>query len=122
MLECDPEQLRQVLLNVTLNAVQAADRPGEIAIEAFSSMHTARLEIRDQGPGIPVHVRAQLFDPFFTTKQDGTGLGLPVARQIIATHGGSIAVEPNSPRGARFVIEIPLTQEKKTHECLHPRR
>jgi hypothetical protein len=111
--ECDPEQLRQVLLNLTLNAIQAADRPGAIHIEAQARDAFIDLEIRDDGPGIPAEVRAHLFEPFFTTKHDGTGLGLAVTKTIIEGHGGQITVEPNSPRGARFRITIPLLQESK---------
>jgi signal transduction histidine kinase len=59
-------------------------------------------------------VREHLFEPFYTTKNDGTGLGLAVARQIVEAHGGTIGVEPNEPRGTRFVIELPLQQEKGT--------
>ncbi len=112
--ECDGEQLRQVLLNLCLNAVQAADRPGEITIAGAVSGEDARIEVIDQGPGLSEEVRVHLFEPFFTTKHDGTGLGLAVTRQIIENHRGRIAVEPNTPRGARFVIHIPLQQEKKT--------
>ena len=111
--ECDPEQLRQVLLNLCLNAVQAADKPGEIALHAATNGATAHLEVRDQGPGIPEDVRTRIFEPFFTTKHDGTGLGLAVARQIIDNHGGTISAEPNRPRGVRFLIDIPLLQEKR---------
>lgn len=112
-IECDPEQLRQVLLNLCLNAVQAADAPGEISIHASTAGQSACVEVRDQGPGISDEIQAHLFEPFYTTKSDGTGLGLAVARQIIDSHGGAISVAPNSPRGARFVIDIPLLQEKK---------
>jgi signal transduction histidine kinase len=112
--ECDPEQLRQVLLNLTLNAIQAADRPGAIHIEARSRDGFIDMEIRDDGPGIPAEVRAHLFEPFFTTKHDGTGLGLAVTKTIIEGHGGQITVEPNAPRGARFRITIPLLQESKS--------
>lgn len=112
-LECDPEQLRQVLLNLTMNAVQAADAPGEVTIQAAPSHAGISLEVLDQGPGIPSEVRAHLFEPFFTTKHDGTGLGLAVARQIVETHGGNIAIEPNFPRGARFLIGLPIAQEMK---------
>ncbi len=111
--QCDPEQLRQVLLNLTLNAIQAADRPGSIHIEAQARDTFIDMEIRDDGPGIPADVRAHLFEPFFTTKHDGTGLGLAVTKTIIESHGGQIAVEPNAPRGARFLITIPLLQESK---------
>ncbi len=111
--QCDPEQLRQVLLNLTLNAIQAADRPGAIHIEARARDTFIDMEIRDDGPGIPADVRAHLFEPFFTTKNDGTGLGLAVTKTIIESHGGQIAVEPNTPRGARFLITIPLQQESK---------
>lgn len=113
-LECDPSQLRQVLLNLTLNAIQAADQPGAVHIEAIAEAGAVQLEIRDHGPGIPADVRNHLFEPFFTTKHDGTGLGLAVTRTIIESHGGRIAVEPNSPRGARFLITIPLQQDPKT--------
>ena len=111
--QCDPEQLRQVLLNLTLNAIQAADRPGSIHIEAQARDTFIDMEIRDDGPGIPADVRAHLFEPFFTTKHDGTGLGLAVTKTIIESHGGQITVEPNTPRGARFLITIPLLQESK---------
>lgn len=113
LVECDPEQLRQVLLNLTLNAIQAADRPGAVHIEAQARDRFIDLEIRDDGPGIPADVRGHLFEPFFTTKHDGTGLGLAVTKTIIEGHGGQISVEPNTPRGARFRITIPLQQESK---------
>lgn len=110
---CDPEQLRQVLLNLVLNAIQAADTPGDISIEAATSNGRLRIEVADCGPGLPPETAAHLFEPFFTTKPDGTGLGLAVTRQIIEAHNGSISAVPNTPRGARFLIEIPLHQESK---------
>jgi signal transduction histidine kinase len=109
--ECDAEQIRQVLLNLCLNAVQAADQPGEILVESHTSPAGAIIEVSDQGPGVAAEIRDRLFEPFFTTKPDGTGLGLPVTRQIIEGHRGEIEVLANSPRGARFVIRIPLAQE-----------
>lgn len=113
-IECDPEQLRQVLLNLTLNAIQAADAPGRIEIEALTTTDAMHVEVRDQGPGIPADVRSHLFEPFFTTKHDGTGLGLAVTRTIVESHGGRITVDSNTPRGARFLVTLPLRQEPKT--------
>lgn len=112
--QCDPEQLRQVLLNLTLNAIQAADRPGVVHIEAQTREASIEMEVRDEGPGIPADVTPHLFEPFFTTKHDGTGLGLAVTKTIVESHGGQIAVAPNAPRGARFLITIPLQQESKS--------
>lgn len=113
--ECDPEQIRQVLLNLALNAVQAADGPGEVVVRGgVGGTGRARITVSDHGPGISEEVRGHLFEPFYTTKNDGTGLGLAVARQIVEAHGGTIVVEANEPRGTRFVIELPLQQDKGT--------
>jgi two-component system nitrogen regulation sensor histidine kinase NtrY len=75
------------------------------AYEADSGM--IRLEISDEGPGIPPADRDRLFVPYFTTKTNGRGLGLAIANRIITDHNGRIRVEDNEPKGLRFIIEIP---------------
>ena len=108
----DRAQLQQVLLNLTLNAVQAmrtTGRGGRLTIGA-SIDGAARIRIADTGPGVAPENRGRLFVPFFTTKEpgEGTGLGLAVSFGIVAAHGGRLTYEPTDAGGAAFVIELPL--------------
>src|SRR3970282_277579 len=86
----DASQVQQALLNVVLNGNQAMPRGGRLDIVLARSNGGVRVEIRDQGPGIPPEQRARIFDPFFTTKARGTGLGLSIARKLIRAQGGGI--------------------------------
>jgi two-component system NtrC family sensor kinase len=115
----DRAQMQQVLLNVTLNAIQAihsrSDR-GRLSIRVgtgqSSGARMARISITDDGPGVPDEHRDRLFVPFFTTKEpgEGTGLGLPVSFGIVAAHGGHLRHQPGpGGRGATFVIELPIS-------------
>ncbi len=114
--ECDPEQLEQVLLNLTLNAIQATEERGEILLSARVADGRMRIEVRDQGSGVhPDHVD-RLFDPFFTTKESGTGLGLPVAYQIVRQFGGMLSAAKNAGRGMTFSVTLPL-QPRARHEA-----
>jgi signal transduction histidine kinase len=101
----DEQLLRQALFNLLINAIQAVDRNGEIrVVAAKNGGHEARLEIRDNGPGVPPDQRTEVFKPYFTTHAGGTGLGLAVVQQIVLAHGWEIACLPNEPRGAIFQI------------------
>ena len=103
--EADEQLLRQVLFNLILNAVQAADSGGRIQITLQrTEKNEAVLEVRDDGPGVTAANRAEIFKPYFTTHQKGTGLGLAVVQQIVHAHGWEIACLPNEPRGAIFRI------------------
>lgn len=115
----DPHQIQQVLLNLIINAEQAmisAHGRGTLILRSWHEPeHDAvRLEVSDDGPGIPADVQAKIFDPFFTTKEvgKGTGLGLTVAYAIAQEHGGSLSVAsiPGSAggRGAAFTLELPV--------------
>jgi two-component system, NtrC family, sensor histidine kinase HydH len=107
-LESDPEQLKQVLLNLVINAIQAMPRGGEIAVTVDVSAGAAVISVRDQGTGVAPEHLDRIFDPFFTTKESGTGLGLSVAHQVITQHGGFIAAKPNPDGGMTFSITLPL--------------
>lgn len=120
--ECDPEQLRQVLLNLCINALQAAKGGGAVEIAAAARGASAIITVADNGPGMPPEVAGRIFEPFFTTKPDGTGLGLAVARTIVEGHGGRISLEPNVPSGVRFHIELPVSQKESTDERDHSNR
>jgi two-component system NtrC family sensor kinase len=118
----DRAQLQQVLLNLTLNAIQAiraTREPGSIAIMGAEmpgpgDERRVRLEVADSGPGVSDEDRERLFVPFFTTKEpgEGTGLGLPVSFGIVAAHGGTLTFEPGpGGRGAVFVVTLPIEAE-----------
>jgi two-component system, NtrC family, sensor histidine kinase HydH len=113
MLECDAGQLRQVILNLILNAVQAMPEGGRVTVEAQEARGKLMIRVKDEGPGIPPEAVDSIYDPFFTTKASGTGLGLPVAYQIVEQHGGELILAENSTRGACFAISIPLARSRR---------
>jgi signal transduction histidine kinase len=113
-LECDSEQLTQILLNLTINAIQAMPDGGEIVFSAHRQDGNAVIQVRDQGTGISEENLEKIFDPFFTTKESGTGLGLPVAHQIAVRQGGVLSAMRNADRGMTFSLEIPLSIERGT--------
>ncbi len=106
----DPNQIKRVLINLIDNAIEALDKRGtlEVATELDEKGSRVRLIVADDGPGIPPEARDKLFVPHFSTKKRGSGLGLAVVSRIVQEHQGTIRVEPNEPRGARFVVELPL--------------
>jgi PAS domain S-box-containing protein len=102
----DQDKLKQALLNLFKNAVEEMPEGGDITFAVSQSSGEATMEISDSGPGIPPGV--DVFAPFFTTKKDGTGLGLVIARQIIAAHGGTLAHDSEPGRGTTFRITLPI--------------
>jgi nitrogen fixation/metabolism regulation signal transduction histidine kinase len=103
----DPEQIKRVLINLIDNALEACGPAGEIVVRLSDRSGTVTIEVSDTGRGIPSRDREKLFLPDFTTKGRGTGLGLAIVSRIVADHSGTIRVEDNRPRGARFIIELP---------------
>ena len=108
-LEVDPNHLKRAVLNLVENAVEAVGVRGEVTVETAwaPEARRARIIVADNGPGIAAEDRDKLFVPYFSTKATGMGLGLSIVHQIVTDHGGTIAVEDNSPRGTRFVLELP---------------
>jgi two-component system nitrogen regulation sensor histidine kinase NtrY len=106
----DPEQIRRALINLVDNAVTAMEGKGTLHISAIlpEGDHKLRVEIADEGPGLPARDRERIFSPDFTTKGRGAGLGLAIVHKVITDHQGTIKVEENRPRGVRFVIELPV--------------
>jgi signal transduction histidine kinase len=103
--EADDQLLRQVLFNLLINAIQAAEVNGKIQIVIQrAGTAEAQLEVRDDGPGVVPENRQEIFKPYFTTHQKGTGLGLAVVQQIVLAHGWEIVCLANEPRGAVFRI------------------
>jgi signal transduction histidine kinase len=115
----DAEQLRQVFLNLAINAVQAMPSGGKLtistALRKAGRRSTPMLEVRfrDTGVGIPAQEQKNLFIPFYTTKDKGTGLGLPISQRIIENHGGTIEVRSRVGVGSTFTVVLPLSEEAK---------
>jgi len=108
LLQADPEQLRQVLLNLILNAFDAVGTHGTVLLQTERTPSSAILKVQDSGSGIPDALRAKLFEPFVSSKAAGTGLGLTICKRIVEEHGGTIAAE-NVPRsGACFTVTLPI--------------
>ncbi len=101
--------LRQVLINLVMNAIQASPREGRVRVRVSTEERAIHLVVEDEGEGVPEHVRGEIFEPFFTTKEssDGTGLGLFVAAGIVRQQSGTIDVSRREAGGARFEVVVP---------------
>lgn len=102
----DAELLREVCLNLLLNAAQAMEGRGTISV-TLAAADRAVVTIRDEGPGIPLEQREIVFEPFFTTKRSGTGLGLAIVRRLVELQGGTVTLEPPGGGGATVVVQLP---------------
>lgn len=119
VLRGDAEQLRQVFLNLALNAVQAmADKPDGVltistglrqGVRLGSAQHSIEIRFQDRGTGIDPQAMKNLFIPFFTTKERGTGLGLPISQRIVENHGGFIEARNRPGGGATFIVVLPCS-------------
>jgi signal transduction histidine kinase len=106
--ELDPGRIKQVLLNLVQNAIQASSRGGAVRVETRQEGGWLLLEVRDQGSGIRKEDQAKVFFPFFTTKRQGTGLGLAIARKIVESHGGQLEFSSHPGKGTTFSLHLPL--------------
>ncbi len=106
----DREQMKRVLINLIKNSLAAIGREGEIKIRTSYNpkLQMVRLEVSDNGRGIPDEDKGRLFEPYYSTKKSGTGLGLTIVNTIVADHNGYIRVRDNHPRGTTFLIELPV--------------
>jgi signal transduction histidine kinase len=115
----DPQQMKQVLINLIQNAADSIVKDGTITLRARPdtarlarhSSETVVIEVQDTGPGIPPAVQRRLFDPFFSTKEGGTGLGLSIAAQIVNNHGGKLEFQTQPSAGTTFAIILPAPTE-----------
>ena len=112
---CDREKLRQVVINLIENAVDAlGERPGtrRIALSVAQENGHVRLRVADDGPGVAPEDVPHLFEPFFSTKEHGTGLGLAIVRRTIEAHGGRIEASAAVEGGLAMIIELPAAGER----------
>ncbi|HXX34701.1 MAG TPA: ATP-binding protein [Thermodesulfobacteriota bacterium] len=110
VLNVDRDQMKRVMINLIKNSLAAMENGGKIKIQTSynSKLQTVRLEVSDDGCGIPDEDKGKLFEPYFSTKKTGTGLGLAIVNAIISDHRGYIRVRDNKPKGTIFLIELPL--------------
>jgi two-component system, NtrC family, sensor histidine kinase HydH len=106
--DVDDSLFRQALLNLLRNAAQAMAHGGTLTVQSRAEDGSFVLDVIDTGPGMPVAVQDRAFDVFFSTKPGGTGVGLPLVRQIVELHGGVVTCESAEGHGSRFSIRIPL--------------
>jgi two-component system sensor histidine kinase HydH len=107
----DPEQLKQVFINLIQNAIEAISPPGKITVTGRTRAEMYEISIKDTGCGISNNDLEQIFDIYFTTKKQGNGIGLAVVHQIISSHNGTIDVESTEGRGTTFLLRFPLDGE-----------
>ena len=107
MILLDADKIRQVLLNMLINAAQSIQGPGAIEISASVETETVTVAVHDTGCGIPRNQLKEVFSPFYTTKEKGTGLGLAIAAKIVEGHGGRLEVDSEVGKGSTFLIRLP---------------
>jgi two-component system, sporulation sensor kinase E len=110
MAKMDPAQIKQVLVNVIKNAMQAMSRGGELTVGTGATPESVWVGVTDTGCGIPEEQLSRIFAPFFTTKKKGSGLGLMIVQRIVGEHGGKIDLESTPGRGTTFRIWLPLVE------------
>lgn len=122
--QADDGQVRQVLLNLLLNAIDTSPEGGRLALSvrqtALDGAPAVAIEVADEGPGMDDDTRRRIFDPFFSTKPTGAGLGLSVVHQIVHDHGGRVEVESAPGKGASFRVLLPVTQAPASELRIRP--
>jgi two-component system, NtrC family, sensor histidine kinase AtoS len=115
MITADPMQLKQVFMNLILNAVDAMQGGGTLTLKTLydAATQVVRIEISDTGKGISAGMMDKIFHPFFTTKPKGTGLGLAISKRLIEDHRGRISIEKNASGGATFKISLLVTHPER---------
>jgi signal transduction histidine kinase len=106
---CDPDKMKQVLMNVIANALQAMEEGGEIRITTKNIPDGVEIRIRDNGIGISEEGLDHIFEPFYTTRERGSGLGLSISYKIVQAHKGEISAISIPGEGTTFIIQLPST-------------
>ena len=121
-IRADVQQLKQVLLNLVVNALHAMPHGGCLTLAAHATSQGVRIEVQDTGVGIAANVLPRIFDTFFTTRTGGSGLGLAITAKIVREHGARIDVESAVGAGARFVLVWPSLDWRKDERTYSDRR
>jgi signal transduction histidine kinase len=113
----DPQQLKQVLVNLVKNAAEAMPQGGRITLSTRLQPSHLEIEVADTGEGMPEELVENIFTPYFTTKSKGSGLGLVISRNIIKAHEGEIRVSSTPGQGSTFTIQLPLAGNLANIQC-----
>ena len=105
---CDPSQIKQVIINLLLNALDAVNGSGTIELSAKKNKNMIEISVKDNGIGIQEQDLPQIFNPFYTTKTRGTGLGLAISKKIANEHEGDLIVKSSVGEGSTFTLTIPI--------------
>jgi signal transduction histidine kinase len=116
LIQGDPEQLKELLVNLMVNACEAIGERGRIMIYEEEGVteplgRVVVIKVRDNGPGVPDGIKEQVFQPFFSTKEEGTGLGLSIAQRIVEDHGGCLNLRSREGKGTTFIITLPCKED-----------
>ena len=103
----DREKLKQVFINLVVNAIEAMRTGGTLTVRVYAEAGFVIVVIEDTGLGIEPTLMTNVFDPFFTTKEGGTGLGLSIVRKIVDQHGGRVRIDSERGKGTRVTVEVP---------------
>ena len=121
VIKFDEEQMKQVFVNLIINACEVMDDGGRLTVSLKTiDQEWLAIAFKDEGPGISDEVQAHLFEPFFTRKEGGTGLGLAIANKIVVAHGGKIRGKNRTGGGAEFVVLVPLNNVGRRTDTLQP--
>ena len=115
----DPHLIEQLILNLMSNAAKAMKNTSSskmIEVKTFSENNILSIQVSDSGPGVPLELRDKIFNPFFTTKEDGSGIGLNIAKRIVADHHGSILLNSSKWGGAEFTVELPIDKRRRKRQ------
>jgi signal transduction histidine kinase len=107
-IHCNEEQIKQVLINLKKNGIEAIESTGTVKVQVSAQEKTVAIKIKDNGKGIPRHIQHRLGEPFYSTKEKGTGLGIMVCYRIIEQHNGTIEFSSKEGEGTTFIIRLPL--------------
>jgi signal transduction histidine kinase len=106
LVDCDYNQIKQIIINLLINALDAVDEHGVITVRTWHKRDKTYLEVEDNGKGISPEIIHNIFNPFFTTKTRGTGLGLAISKNIAREHGGNLTVESTPGKGSTFTLVL----------------
>jgi len=123
-IQADPEQLKEVLVNLVVNACESMEGGGSIVIEEDETYeepfgHVAVIRLTDNGPGIQGSIQDKIFQPFVTTKEEGIGLGLSIAARIVEEHGGRLYFTSKEREGTTFIITLPIEESRSEDRSYH---
>jgi signal transduction histidine kinase len=111
-IEIDRDMMQRVFLNLVANGVHAIENGGTLEISTRKNMRSIEVSFKDTGVGIPKRNMTQIFEPFFTTKAKGLGMGLPICKKFVESHGGSIEVESEEDNGSTFTVRLPIQEQR----------